>query len=494
MRIPAPLSLAVLLALVACGDDPVAPGGSPGISFPVGANVSDTIDATPVQALRVQVRGADGRPARNEVVRVEGVPDNVGSYEMLVGRLGGGYYQPLLADTTDEDGVIHVQVRMGPTTGLARLLVTAPALGLQDTARFDILPGAAAEIQLMTTGSTIPVGGTLALDARVADRRGNPRSDAVQYASSNSAASVSGNVVTALAFGNATISVNAGNLSAVVVVGIVPVGSIAFNVRPAHTGQISTIYTANLDGSELVQRATTAAGVGYFGTMTPAWLSSTQLLYTDEGSGGRPLYRLNMESGQSTRFLPPAEQMEIEQHPRVSRDGKWVVFSGGTYQGYWLYRVRVTGEDFQRLSPQNLPLSHWMPAPSPDASQIAYGVQGAEEGGFEVMDLNGGGVRHIAVHGELPSWSPDGREIAYLSEHAQLRIVNADGTGDRPLASESHRFGGGIDWSPDGAYIVAAADAWQLAIVEVATGEVVTVAIPGIEGYLGFPVWRPDAP
>lgn len=128
------LALVWLLIFVACGDDPTAPGDRPGISFPVGTNVSDTIDSTPVQAVRVQVRGPDGRVAANAVVRVEAVRDSLLRYEMLAAGLDARLYDTFLADTTDGEGVINFRVRMGRKAGTGRLLVTVPTLGLQDTA------------------------------------------------------------------------------------------------------------------------------------------------------------------------------------------------------------------------------------------------------------------------------------------------------------------------------------------------------------------------
>lgn len=164
------------------------------------------------------------------------------------------------------------------------------------------------------------------------------------------------------------------------------------------------------------------------------------------------------------------------------------------HEGYWIYRVRTNGEGLQRISPEGAPLSHWTPAPSPDGSKVAYAAQGAWEGGFEIMDIATGEVQNIPASGEHPRWSPDGSQIAYVSYHGDLRSVRPDGTGDRLLTSEAQRFSGGIDWSPDGAYVVAEANGGRLTIVEVATGKAVSVAIPGVEGIMSSPVWRPEAP
>lgn len=62
------------------------------------------------------------------------------------------------------------------------------------------------------------------------------------------------------------------------------------------------------------------------------------------------------------------------------------------------------------------------------------------------------------------------------------------------MTAQPHAFSGWIDWSPDGAYIVTTVDFNRLAIVEVATGEMVSVAVVGSDWSLSSPVWRPEAP
>lgn len=60
-----------------------------------------------------------------------------------------------------------------------------------------------------------------------------------------------------------------------------------------------------------------------------------------------------------------------------------------------------------------------------------------------------------------PRWSPDGTTIAYLSiatsnaDLAELRIINADGTGDRSVLGPGNYYYG-LDWSPDGKRLVLA--------------------------------------
>lgn len=492
MRPPAPFTFVFLLALAACGDDPIVPGDEPGISFPVGTNVSDTIGATPVQAVAVQVRGGDGGVAANEVVRVEAIRDSSVYHEMLAASLGSNLFESFLADTTDEKGMVHFRVRMGRRAGPARLVVTVPALGLQDTARFEILPGAPASFQGIPIDKGIPIGGTLSLDIGVADRHGNPRTDPVTYSGASAAGSVAGNVVTGKAFGNVTVVVTAGSLSTEAVIPVVPVASVAFNIYSAGSyGDTSAVYTANLDGSDARRVATSVAPLSAFGWRTSAWLSSTRLIYSDGALDyPRSLYVLDLTTGESTHLLPPEQQMEMQQQPSVSHDGSWIFFSGGTRWDYSIYRVRANGEDLQRISPEGA--GHLTPAPAPDGTKVAYAA-GAWERGFEIIDLATEEVRHIPVRGDHPRWSPDGNQIAYVSSDSNLRLINPDGMGDRSLA-QAIFFVGGIDWSPDGAYIMGT-DGTRLIIVETATGELVTVSVPGLgDGVMVSPVWRPETP
>ena len=91
------------------------------------------------------------------------------------------------------------------------------------------------------------------------------------------------------------------------------------------------------------------------------------------------------------------------------------------------------------------------PAWSPDGRQIAFVSGDLRE--IYVMNLDGSGQRELTPDNaseKSPAWSPDGRQIAFLA--TGVRVVNADGSGLRRLT----RTGGDASapaWSPDGRQI-----------------------------------------
>ncbi len=76
-----------------------------------------------------------------------------------------------------------------------------------------------------------------------------------------------------------------------------------------------------------------------------------------------------------------------------------------------------------------------------------------------VMAADGSDLRRIKSNAMCGTWSPDGSRIAYIGSLVTLYVMNADGTGEHPVAGgvPGSSVGCPVVWSPDGSAIAYAA-------------------------------------
>jgi Tol biopolymer transport system component len=95
--------------------------------------------------------------------------------------------------------------------------------------------------------------------------------------------------------------------------------------------------------------------------------------------------------------------------------------------------------------------------PALATSRVAF----SRGGDIFTVEPDGSGARRVVSRPALehmPTWSPDGRRIAFLSFSRRIVVVDADGTGRRVLYRLPRALEGitGLTWSPDGSRIAFA--------------------------------------
>jgi len=237
--------------------------------------------------------------------------------------------------------------------------------------------------------------------------------------------------------------------------------------------ETNDIWSMRADGTH-VRRLTSSPAMEFDPTWSP--------------DGSRIAYRHWPHNGTSRIFVMKADGSDQQNltrkdswGPDWSPDGRRIAFNSVAGTGaldVYGYVVAPDGSGLRRISRHYVEYPAW----SPDGSQIAFmapepGATGSNpDYNIFVMDADGSHVRRLTTApGEdgWPAWSPDGTRIVFssarddcsISDAADCRttgdigpwedvwIINADGTGQRRVTSESGQF---FAWSPDGSAILAA--------------------------------------
>lgn len=126
------------------------------------------------------------------------------------------------------------------------------------------------------------------------------------------------------------------------------------------------------------------------------------------------------------------------------------------------------------------------PSWSPDGRSIAFSgnVEGVGDPAIYVVDTDGSNVRRLTPdegQGEAPSWSPDGARIAFIAPREwqeSVYVMNADGSDLRAVSGFTITAWGDYrpTWSPDGSRI-----AYSAGYLEHVPGRIFVVPVEGGE-------------
>ena len=206
------------------------------------------------------------------------------------------------------------------------------------------------------------------------------------------------------------------------------------------------------------------------------------LLFNRIGPNKSELYVANADGSGEHKLVSSAG---FDYNARFSYDGKWIVFASereGRGQAD-IYRVQADGTGLERLT--DSPAVDDQPSLSPDGRYVAFmSDRETRRANIWILDLNTKKLRNLtgsaSIQGDTmkpdgfyrPTWSPDGKWIAFTSdrntewkshdngtawEHLQelaVYIIRPDGTGLKRLTAEGVTTGS-PKWSADGKQLIA---------------------------------------
>jgi serine/threonine protein kinase/Tol biopolymer transport system component len=195
-----------------------------------------------------------------------------------------------------------------------------------------------------------------------------------------------------------------------------------------------------------------------------------------------------------------------EHYPSLSPDGKALIYAARAPDDWDIYWQRVGGSNPLNLT-ENSPADDTHPALSPDGEYVVFRSE-REKGGIFIMGATGESTRRLTDFGFYPSWSPDGREVAFSTEgftdpnvrglgSSMIWIVNVS-TGERRQLTDA-KTGDAAQpaWSPSGARIAywgkhkgGQRDIWT--VPARGGGDSEPVGVTDDAAFDWNPVWSPD--
>jgi TolB protein len=201
--------------------------------------------------------------------------------------------------------------------------------------------------------------------------------------------------------------------------------------RSGMFGGGSTIYTVPIEGG--TPRLVTEKTPSYL----HGWAANNEEVYfvaRRDTARNSPyhIYKAHIETGKETQ-LTNFNFGHVD-GPEGSPDGQWIYYNGSQTGTMQLYRMKPNGTGIEQLTFDQY--NNWFPHISPDGKWIAYisfgddidpsSHPGNKPVTLKLMPVSGGAPRTIAyLYGgqgtiNTPSWSPDSKQIAFVSYSGRI--------------------------------------------------------------------------
>ena len=279
--------------------------------------------------------------------------------------------------------------------------------------------------------------------------------------------------------------------------------SVVFDVACEHTPQIAyvsdvngsnQIYAMRPDGTGRRQLTNTIAA-----NTNPVWSpDGSRLAFLSQRDGNSEIYVMNADGGSLRRLT---NDPGIESAPIWSPNGSKLAFTRVTTLN-GKPAIFVINADGSNLVNVSMDETRYNVSPdwSPDGTRLVYGAQQYSccmNGSAELRIVNADGTGRTTIVPDVfsssawrtdPRWSPDGTRIAFI-DGAWIATMNVNGTQHTLLPGTP--YASLIDWSPDGTELLLDKDS-DVQVYNFATGTIRNLTNTGTAVFEFSESWSPD--
>jgi len=185
----------------------------------------------------------------------------------------------------------------------------------------------------------------------------------------------------------------------------------------------STIYILPVEGSSNPEQITSADGASYLHGWSP---DGSHLLFTGQRNNQYDIYKISIESKEEIQLT---NTEGLDDGPEYSPDGEYIYFNSNRTGTMQIWRMKPDGSEQEQVTFDSY--NDWFPHISPDNKWIVFvsfpeDVPSGDHPFYKhvllrLMPVSGGDPEIIAyVYGgqgtiNVPSWSPDSKKIAFVS-------------------------------------------------------------------------------